>query len=251
MKSPRLKFSILALMLLTAVIAVGVMLYQRHVAWNKAETEFNLIIDSTAAVDDRTQQAAKLVACFPQLVKRPGAMTFATNTGNDDLCRQFLEAGADPNDPDSGADHAPIFRPLIDDNADMVALLIDHGAEMKVRSKWFDSKRTLLHLAAAWESPNVCRVLIERGIDVNSIDSSGTTPLHDAAETANAELIKVLLEQGVKSSKDDQGRTPYDIAQTKYRKFVGLQEKLREFSEVVSKLKELDAVSPSQSNRTE
>lgn len=244
MKTRMVRFSILTLLLLTAVIAVGLMLYQRHVAWLAAEAQFNEIIASDYIGDDSAakavQVAAQLVTRYPELVKRPGAMTFAVMHGDNDLCRQFLAAGADPNDPDSGAKHEPLFRPLTQDNAELVELLIAHGAEPKVRSGWFDDQRTYLHLAAAWESPAVCRVLVQHGFDINGADRDGLTPLHDAAQIAGTEVIETLLELGAKSKRDARGRTPYDIALTKSRRYSGLEAKQAAYMAVVQKLKALD-----------
>lgn len=151
-----------------------------------------------------------------------------------------MAAGADPNDPQSGKDHAPLFRPLTIDNVELVELLIAHGAELKVRSENFDPKRTLLHLAAAWESPNVCRVLIQHGLDVNDVDSEESTPLHDAADTANIEVIKVLLAHGAQCKKNKNGQTPRDIAKAGLFLFKHKPNELQEYVKLLAQLKELE-----------
>lgn len=242
MKSRYLRFSILSVMLLTAVIAVAAMFYQRHVAWLAAQERFIEIVASDDHREDHTPEVRELVARFPGLVKRPGSMTYAVRHGDNALCRQFLEAGADPDDAESGIEPAPIFGPLIQDNDELVRLMIEHGADIHAGNR-FDEKRTLLHLAAAWNSPKVCRLLIENGLDVNQTDSTDRTPLHDAAEIAEVDVIEALLEFDVESKKDSLGRTPYDIAKTKVRKYQGMQGELKRYNATVEKLKALDEAS--------
>ena len=56
-------------------------------------------------------------------------------------------------------------------------------------------------------------MLIEAGAEVNSVQSSGMTPLHYAAQNGNIELLIILLEKGaLVDYKNEQGMTPSDLA---------------------------------------
>ena len=92
-------------------------------------------------------------------------------------------------------------------NENAVKLLLEHG----VNPNSLDSRgRAPLSYAAAGRHEGVVRLLVEsRDIDPNSSDSYGLTPLSYAARWGREDLIKRLLEQGVNSDlPDSYGRTP-------------------------------------------
>ena len=66
--------------------------------------------------------------------------------------------------------------------------------------------------------PDVARLLLEHGADVNAqiSDGSGRTPLHAAIgsdPSDRAEVVRVLLEHGANVDVEDaKGRTPFQIA---------------------------------------
>lgn len=69
-----------------------------------------------------------------------------------------------------------------------------------------DNKRNLLHVAIAFKNIEICRDLIERGIDVNHKDYNGQTPLHFCAQYRNVEIAKVVLSiNGDPNIKDSYG----------------------------------------------
>lgn len=76
--------------------------------------------------------------------------------------------------------------------ADIVRLLIKHGADVSVRDK---TDATPLHLAAFSGSSEIVRLLLEQGADVTVVDMNHKTPLHlassrvsDTVEPDNAGL---------------------------------------------------------------
>ena len=56
---------------------------------------------------------------------------------------------------------------------------------------------TALHLAAYYSSPEVVKVLVEAGADVNAVDSTKNSALHRATYK-NPDVVPVLLEAGAK-----------------------------------------------------
>jgi ankyrin repeat protein len=57
------------------------------------------------------------------------------------------------------------------------------------------------------------QLLIDRGADVNAVNSRGMTPMHYAARTGNDRAIQLLAEHGANlDAKDRLGRTPKDMA---------------------------------------
>jgi ankyrin repeat protein len=57
-------------------------------------------------------------------------------------------------------------------------------------------------------------LLLKLRADPNALNDSGMTPLHLAAHQGNFALAELLLAHGArKNVKDEQGRTPLDLAQ--------------------------------------
>jgi ankyrin repeat protein len=147
----------------------------------------------------------------------------AIRTGNTEIAKELIKAGADLNARDSYGNTA-FQLALLQDNIEVIHALLQAGAEMNAGSS--DGK-TALHLAiqkndfeviylllkagaemnisernplfitaASAGYINVVNALIETGADVNARDSSGYTALHIALQKNNIELIHALLQAG-------------------------------------------------------
>lgn len=213
MKLPRFRFSIFTLLVFTAVIAVGLMLYQRHVAWQKAETRFLEIVNDYQIGDEVIPELSALITRYPTLATRPQAMGWVALHGDVDLCRQFLEAGANPREFMKQSEVPVVLFPLVRNESDMVQLMIQYGADVKcpdisLPAGSYVDNTTLLHVAARFGAGETCKVLLDNGVDVNSTNDDLATPLHYAGDLS---VVRLLLEHGAKLTKDKQGQTPYDI----------------------------------------
>eukprot|EP00300_Choanocystis_sp_HF-7_P010322 c16887_g1_i3.p1 GENE.c16887_g1_i3~~c16887_g1_i3.p1 ORF type:complete len:125 (+),score=25.86 c16887_g1_i3:112-486(+) len=72
---------------------------------------------------------------------------------------------------------------------------------------------TLLHLAAAFNKPEVTEVLHEFGSDVNQTDKHGHTPMHTAATNGHVEVVQLLYGYGGDVNKaNNRGATPLMFA---------------------------------------
>ncbi|HKQ18271.1 MAG TPA: ankyrin repeat domain-containing protein [Candidatus Eisenbacteria bacterium] len=86
------------------------------------------------------------------------------------------------------------------------------AADPKAASKHVRSRdpvgMTALHLAVWGGHPEIVRLLLEHGADVNAQDGGGGTPVLLAARWGRGDLMHLLLEHGADASiTDDQGRT--------------------------------------------
>jgi ankyrin repeat protein len=96
---------------------------------------------------------------------------------------------------------------------DVVRLLLDRGAEVDAIARNEQINTTALQAAAASGDNESARLLIDAGADVNAAQPGGFTPLHAAAANGNRELVELLLERGADpGARVDDGRTPADLA---------------------------------------
>lgn len=106
---------------------------------------------------------------------------------------------------------------------EMARLLLDHGADVN-RVSAHPSKVAPLHAAVAANSVALCRLLLENGADANMQQAGGITPLQSAAHRGNTEMVQLLLEHGADAeARNDEGLTALDYARRdKHDKIVKL-----------------------------
>jgi uncharacterized protein len=105
----------------------------------------------------------------------------------------------------------PLDRAIFDGDCKSIETLLA-GRDVNLRTEEGDNWN-LLHIALVGVSraprPEVVRLLIELGVDVNAIDCRRWTPLHFAARTKNPAVVKLLIEAGADvNATDDEGITP-------------------------------------------
>ena len=76
-------------------------------------------------------------------------------------------------------------------------------------------ERSLLYIAARNGHTSICEYLINKGLDVNSIQSTKSTPLHGASYYGQINVVKLLLNYGAKTNiKNQSDHLPIDEAMT-------------------------------------
>jgi ankyrin repeat protein len=99
---------------------------------------------------------------------------------------------------------------------DVVAYLIEKGADVNLCSDEKENPRTPLHAAGgAWRysnailDPEIVKMLLDHGANVNAIDQHQRTPLHYAAMAGNEDIIRMFLKAGARYDlKDKFGQSP-------------------------------------------
>ena len=72
---------------------------------------------------------------------------------------------------------------------------------------------SLVLFVASGKHPNIVKMLVDRGCDVNQADLEGTGPLHCAVMIKSLDTCKLLVAAGAEpKAKDKLGRTPFDLA---------------------------------------
>lgn len=120
----------------------------------------------------------------------------AVSMGKDGLgaARLLLEAGADPNIQMIGGGPNPLYDAVASNDADMVELLLKHGAIADVFDRGIGS--CLVGMAAIENQTRILRALIGAHADVNHADRYGVTPLHLAASKGFGECVEMLARAG-------------------------------------------------------
>lgn len=94
-----------------------------------------------------------------------------------------------------------------------VRALLAAGAEVETVARNPMAIRPL-HAAAAGRHLEICRLLVERGADVNAVQRDSFTPLQEAAQNGDEPLVELLLGAGAdRSARTDGGKTAADLAQ--------------------------------------
>jgi ankyrin repeat protein len=149
---------------------------------------------------------------------RMSLLVMASLNSNEIAMRVLLEAGAsDVNGKEPSGDSGctqtfttwthsglpVICRAVIDDEADIVELLLHHGANI---NEFDDNGRTALMWSVFGTNPSITRILLQRGADVRARDAQGHSAMWVARQTryehpsdTQAEaIVKMLKQAGAK-----------------------------------------------------
>ena len=140
----------------------------------------------------------------------------AAADGNQSAFETLIQNGADPflkdNDGSSLLHHAANGG-----NTSIIDELLSLGLDVDSRSSY--SSSTPLMYAAEWPQQRAFQMLIQNGADPFLKDKDGSSLLHCAAQGGNTSIINELLSLGLQiDSKDLSGKTPLTIA-TKFKNF--------------------------------
>jgi len=151
-----------------------------------------------------------------------GDLAAAADLRDPDAVRRLLEEGADPNKPmqipflqrttSQLREELPIVLAATHDNAEIVQILVDAGADVN-QTFIGECKETPLFSAAANNSCKCVTVLLECGAKVNEATNGGHTPVFVAAEMGHDEALQLLLEHGGSANQGNTyGDTPLLVA---------------------------------------
>ena len=76
----------------------------------------------------------------------------------------------------------------------------------------------MLHVCAStWDNnPEIARMLIDAGADLNIQDEDGETALHVCAEWNSLEILRMLIDAGAdKTIPNNSGKLPYEFTTSK------------------------------------
>lgn len=123
------------------------------------------------------------------------AFLYACGQGHASVAELMIKVGEANVDPDS------IMSPLVlatnRCHADVVRLLLDHGATVDRRD---ETNRTPLLIACEKGFEDIATYLLRAGANPNAADRRGDTGLHHCAVKGNGSIAQVLIDHGVNLS---------------------------------------------------
>jgi ankyrin repeat protein len=141
---------------------------------------------------------------------------FSPDVDPADLVALLIEAGADPSVPDFEWNHTPLHIAVQRDNSsvDIIRALIAGGADISATTPY---GYTPLHHAAHYNSDaDFVIALLEAGADPSVRSRDGNTPLHGAAGAINGpsrDVVMTLLKAGADAAaRNESGETPLHSA---------------------------------------
>lgn len=176
----------------------------------------------------RVEQAAEWLRSDRSLVRAVSAagmtaLHYAARSGDDNVTRLLIEAGADVNALDKNA-RTPLLLACHGGPwkrgaaTGVIDLLIQHNANVDLLTaaaigradlvnsclnrdssqidQLNDRKETAIFLAAKNSHLDVVRLLVDRGADINLADAVGTAALHRTSQQCSDELIQYLIDRG-------------------------------------------------------
>ncbi|KAJ6118960.1 hypothetical protein N7471_013580 [Penicillium samsonianum] len=91
--------------------------------------------------------------------------------------------------------HAPLLEAVRSNQESKVVLLLKHGADIHILDR--RTGMTLVHIAASKNAtPGIIKILIDSGIQMESQDNMGRTPLQAAAGHSCTRAVRLLLHLG-------------------------------------------------------
>lgn len=134
------------------------------------------------------------------------ALFYTIEEGKIVLLKLLLESGANPERKYPITHEKAIWTAIKHKKTAAVNLLIDYGARLE--------DFPLNTLVSERDEPLEVINVLEFGVDINTVDSTGRSALHIAAMYGYIETAKILLNNGIKTElKDCWGQLAYELAE--------------------------------------
>jgi RNA polymerase sigma factor (sigma-70 family) len=158
-----------------------------------------------AAAIGSTERVAELLAADSSLLDSYSTEGFtplalAAHFGKQETAEFLISRGAEV---DAVSEHemgvTPLHAALFGRRADMATLLVDHGADVRIKrggKGWPRAGWTALHYAACFGFVELIEILLDRGALIDERDDEDRTPLGVAVEARQSEASEILRRFG-------------------------------------------------------
>ena len=140
---------------------------------------------------------------------------------SEDITRLLLDNGADPNRQARPGENSALVWAVMARQIGVARMLLEHGAnpdaalaaaEVSPSGRRDDSVWTAMALAAAWNLPDMIRLLGDAGANVDhGLRSNGRSVVHVAAAAEEATLAAILEFRPKLDVRDEDGDTPLHV----------------------------------------
>ena len=161
----------------------------------------------------------QLISKHPQHVDAIGGyyMTpaVAALAGRHFQLAQILHRAGSSVDPRGFEENSPLHPAAYYADIEMVRVLLDYGVDVNSRNE--DGWTPLYYAPNSYSNdPGAARLLLDRGADPNLGAKDGQTPLHEALKYGWIEMARLLIEHGANVEvKGRRGKTALEIASEK------------------------------------
>ncbi|KAL3076185.1 hypothetical protein niasHT_038811 [Heterodera trifolii] len=135
--------------------------------------------------------------------------------GHLEIVKLLVEGGKadiEKAEADSVIEWSPLMVASLTEKWDIVRYLIEKGANIDQTNSY--EGFSIIHFFAIHGHFDLCKLMLDKGINVNKQMHNRTTPLHLACKHGHLEIVKLLVEEGKADieSADDNRHTPLMIA---------------------------------------
>ena len=159
----------------------------------------------------------QLMAKYPQHVDAIGGhyMTpaVAALAGRHFELGQMLHRNKSSVEPRGHIENTPLHSAAYYGDFEMIQVLLECGVDVNSKNNVGSTPLDFASLGGRHNEPRVARLLIEYGANPNTRDMVGLTPLHRASKGGRTEVLRLIIEHGASVEvKGGRGRTPLDVA---------------------------------------
>lgn len=195
-----------------------------HIKNREADKIINLIIEHPEVLDDKDESGSSgllviaysgIEEAFSKAKELKASFTFHETIvcGKEDLVMDYVTNDRTYVNKYSTDGFSPLSLAVFFNQTNIAKFLLENGADPNLQAT-NPSKVNALHSAVARENYELCKLLIEYGVNVNARQMQNVTALHSAAHRGNLKLVMLLIAHGAEIIlKMDNGDTAISIAE--------------------------------------
>jgi len=185
----------------------------KNLPLEKAKVIIKMLLDKGLSIDSRNLEGNTILHSI--------ALTFDYSEKSKKLFDFLTTQGANLEAKNNKGETPLLYIVNLWGSLDSIKKLIDSGA--KIDAQNYIGETALHYIVSQWNDNDerckkIADLLIKKGLDINSVDNKGDTPLHTIARrfSEQKEAINFLVKKGANPNiKNYDGKTPLELAKEK------------------------------------